>query len=79
MKNLSPQELIDVKKFVFRKAPLFIPNPTDWFNVKRDIDNFLNNLCYMAIKLNNENQEHEDPQSDLRNIYGLRDPLPIQL
>ena len=33
----------------------------------------------MAIKPNNENQEHEDPQSDLRNIYGLRDPLPIQL
>ena len=79
IKNLSPQKLIDVKKSVFRKGPLFIPNPTDWFNVKREIHNFLNNLCYMATKPSNENQKHEDPQSDLRNISGLRDPLPIQL
>ena len=58
--NLSTQELTDTKKSLLRKGPSFIPNPTDinWFNLKRDFDNFVNKLRYMATKQNDENKKN---------------------
>ena len=61
--QLSTQELSDAEKSLLRKCPSFIPNPTDinWFNLKRDFDNFVNKLRYMATKPNDENQKNVDP------------------
>ena len=62
-----------------RKDPSFIPNPTDtdWFNLKRDFDNFVNKLRYMATKQDDENQKNADPLSD-SSTSGLGNPPPIQ-
>ena len=61
------------------KSSSFIPNPTDinWFNLKRDFDNFVNKLRYMETKPNDENLKNADPQSD-SSISGLGNPPPIQ-
>ena len=48
--NLSTQELTDAEKSLLRKGPSFIPNPTDinWFNLKRDFDNFVKQASLYA-------------------------------
>ena len=77
--NLSTQELTEAEKSLLRKGPSFIPNPTDinWFNLKRDFDNFVNKLRYMATKQDDENQKNTDPLSD-SSTSGLGNPPPIQ-
>ena len=57
--NLSKQDLTDAEKSLLRKGPSFISNPTDinWFNLKRDFDNFVNKLRHMATKQNDEGQK----------------------
>ena len=62
-----------------RKGPSFIPHPTDMnlLNVKRDFDNFVNKLRYMATKQNDENKKNADPQLD-SSTSGLGNPPPIQ-
>ena len=62
-----------------RKGPSFILNPTDinWFNLKRDFDNFVNKLRYMATKANDENQKNTDPQLD-SSISSLGNLPPSQ-
>ena len=49
--NLSTQELSVGEKFLLRKGPSFVPNPTDinWQNLKRDFDNFANKLIMPII------------------------------
>ena len=77
--NLSTQELTDIEKSLLQKGPSFIPNPTDinWFNLKRDFDNFVNKLRYMATKQNDEHQKNADPLFD-SSTSGLGNPPPIQ-
>ena len=57
--NLSKQELTDAEKSLLRKGPSFFSNPTDinWFNLKRDFDNFVKKLRYMTTKQNDEDQK----------------------
>ena len=45
--------------------------------VKRDFDNFVNKLRYMATKQNDENKKNADPQLD-SSTSGLGNPPPIQ-
>ena len=49
--NLSTQELSVGGKFLLRKGPSFVANPTDisWQNLKRDFDNFVNKLIMPII------------------------------
>ena len=77
--NLSTQKLTEAEKSLLRKGPSFIPNPTDinWFNLKRDFDNFVNKLRYMATKQDDENQKNAHPQLD-SSTSGLGNPPPIQ-
>ena len=77
--NLSTQEPTDAEKSLLRKGPSFIPNPTDtnWFNLKRDFDNFVNKLRYLTTKQDDENKKNTDPLSD-SSTSGLGNPPPIQ-
>ena len=62
-----------------QKDPSFIPNPIDinWFNLKRDFDNFVNKLHYKATKKVDESKNNADPQLD-SSTSGPGNRPPIQ-
>ena len=62
-----------------RKRPPLNPNLTyiNWFNLKRDFDNFVKSLCYKATRHDDQNKKNADPQLDSR-TSGLGISPPIQ-
>ena len=50
--NLSNKDLLHAEQSLLRKGPSFIPRPTDinWYNLRRDFDNFANKLRYQVLK-----------------------------
>ena len=76
--NLSTQELSVGGKFLLRKGPSFVPNPTDinWQNLKRDFDNFFNKLRHHASETTTEVPTSNNEHLDSRMISQFGNPPP---